>query len=107
MGVWYDYHSTQESKEPEPQESEPFSLDLHRAISTSNQDMEEATVEEPVAANEDECSVQDKTFQRTVEAEKHTHTHRQTLDETTERQYSVTESSDKAKTKKGSHQTNL
>lgn len=68
---------------------------------------DEAGAEEPVAADEDELLVQNKTAERTAEAERDTET--QMIDETTERQDSIAESSDKTtqETKKGPHQINL
>lgn len=93
MGVWYDYHSPPETKEPEPQrinQSEPFSLNLDLAIPTSNSEMEEATAEEPAAAAEDEL-LQNETAERTVEAERDTET--QMIGETTESQDSIAETS--------------
>lgn len=98
MGVWYDYHSPQESKEPELQkmdQSESFSLDLGLAILTGNSEMEEATAEEPAAADENEPSVRNNTAERTAEAERHTET--QMIDGTTERRNSIAENSDETK----------
>ena len=97
MGVWYDYHSARESKEPESQkvdQSAPFSLDVDLAIHTSNSEMQEATAEETAAAGEDEPSVQDKTAERTAEAERDTET--QMRDDTGVRQ-NITESSDETR----------